>query len=183
MSDSQTTTDHDTIRIQEITNCRPFAQKLRVAYQMNIVTGSMSFHLFFNPGPTLLARPNRHGRLHDENFFPLGVPADRPAHSFNLREIGAPSLSDRRPDTRHDGIAGADAFVEVGRERDAPGLDVLSEELRKSRLIDGALALLQFLHFGLVNVDTDHIVPKLGKARGGDEADISCSYDTEVHRL
>jgi hypothetical protein len=76
-----------------------------------------------------------------------------------------------------------DAFGSIGREVDAPGGEIALQQIVESGLVDRRLAALEHLDFALVDIDAQHVVADLGKARTRDQANVAGTENGETHGL
>ncbi len=68
----------------------------------------------------------------------------------------------------------------VGGEGETTAPNVALDELLQSRLVDGHDALLEFLDFLFVNVQTDHLVAQVGEACACYQTHVSRSDNTDT---
>jgi hypothetical protein len=87
----------------------------------------------------------------------------------------------RRPDGDEGQVYVANGRREVGRERQAPCARVLPDHLFEARFVDRNLVALKALDLRRIFVDANHPLAGRGKARPGDQANVSSSNDAEFH--
>ena len=74
-----------------------------------------------------------------------------------------------------------DARSQVGGEIQTPFFQVAQEYFFEARLIDGDLSVRQFLHLAMVDIYAGDIISRLGETGAGDQADVTGSYDCDLH--
>ena len=109
------------------------------------------------------------------------VLADRRGDRQHIFQIGRAVLVGRRADRDELEQAVLHAFGRVGRELDAAGREVLLDQRIETRLVDRRLAALEPLDLALVDVDAQHVVAGLGKARAGDQAHVTRTEYGDSH--
>jgi hypothetical protein len=131
---------------------------------------------FVEPGSDLLARADRHGRLHDEDRPPvqLGQFVD---HRPDTRQVGVARVRRRRVDAHEEKLA-ADQVVHIERERQPVG--VALEQLRHVLFVERDAAVLKRLDLVRHDVADHDLVPELGEAGAGDQADPARSEDPDL---
>ncbi len=61
-------------------------------------------------------------------------------------------------------------------------MDILSEELFKTRLVDGWFPFPEHGDLLLVDVGTEYIIAGLSETRAHDKSDITSSNNADIHR-
>ena len=90
-----------------------------------------------------------------------------------MLKIRGPVLVGRRPDRDELEQPVAYALLDVGREFEAPGLDVALDERVQTRLEDRHLATVETRDLFLVYINADDVVAGFRHAGPGDEADVT----------
>ena len=65
----------------------------------------------------------------------------------------------------------------------SPFAEVTQHHLVQPGLIDGHFAFLQTLDLFLIDVDTSHVNAHFGKTGAGNQSDISCPHNCNLHCL
>ena len=121
----------------------------------------------------LVGRADRHRRLVDDDAVFGHVAADGLGDGEHVREVGRAVLVGRGADGDELEQAVADALFRVGRELEAPLLEVALHQHVEARLVDGDVARLQARDLAGVDVDADDVVAGFGKAGARHQADVA----------
>ena len=150
----------------------PSASELRVGDVADVRRGRAR-----RVGAHLLARADRHRALHRDHDRG-GRPAAarrRPSRRPRGRRHPSTSAACRRD---VDDVRAVDGLVDLGRE--GQPLAVALEQLGEARLVDRHLASLERVDLLRDDVADDDVVPELGEARPGDEADVAGAEDGDL---
>ena len=99
----------------------------------------------------------------------------------HVAQVGRAVFVRRRADRDELEQAVRDAFRRVGRELEAPLVDVALDEHVEAGLVDRDLALLQALDLARVDVDADDVVAGFRQAGARDQADVAGAEDCDFH--
>ena len=169
---------HDAIRVEEIANCRAFAQKLRVRYHVRFIPRhAMAAQHARNP----VAGVDRHRALLDDHAIAVNGSRDLNRHCLHIRQVGAAILQRRCAYRDENGLRGANCLRKRCAEGQASFL-LAPEQLFQMFFVNGNLAILQSRDFGGVIVDTDDLVAHLGKANCRNQADVSAPDNRNFDR-
>ena len=160
--------DDHTVGPHEVLDGAALGQELRVRHVADVGQTARVERLAH-----LLTGPDGHGALHHQQraLFLLRKLFD---HVPDGREVGVAGVGRRRPD--------ADEHQrrrrEVGRvEREGQSLPTALEQLGEPRLVEGDPAGLQRLYPLGDDVPDDHLVPEVGEASAGHDADPAGAED------
>ena len=167
--------DHDPVWIHEIVDRPALFQKLRVGGDLDVVLGIG--HEFLNLG----VRSNRDSALVDDDEVVGRMLRQLLSNGEDRAQVCLAVVGGRGPDCDEGQINIAHGGREVGRERQASCGRVLSDHLFEARFVDRNLVALKALDLRRVFVDASHPLTGCGKARAGDQANVSGSDYAELH--
>ena len=167
------------VGIHEVLDRRTLAQELGIADDgellavMALGLDDLADHL---PGP------DRYSALGDNDLVAGQMGADRCGHFPDEGQIGGAIRPRGGTDGDKDGSRVFESGPQLGGKAEPTLVHVLTHQGLETRLVDGYLSLLE--RFDLVRdfVHTDDIHPEVGKTGPGDETDVSCAYDANIHR-
>src|SRR5258708_5020595 len=170
--------DHDAIGAHEILDRRALAQEFRVRH-----------HVESELGPRLAddlgdvpAGADRHGRFGDHHGIAGERASDLLRGGEDIGEIGmAVAAARRRADGDEDRVGPRHGGGEIGGEGEASGARIALDDLIETGLVDRHFALLQARDLLRVLVDASDGDAELGKARAGDESDITGADHCNAH--
>jgi len=166
--------DDDPVRIEEVAHRVPLGQELRIGHVADVGEAAA-----FQGSTHLFTRTDRHGGLHHEDLTPLHsreVVQGRP----HERQISVARIRRGRLDADEECIRVRE-LISVERVPDAVAVPV--EHLRQIRLVERQPARLQSLDPVWHHVAHDHLVPELGEAAPGDEADPARAKNADRSRF
>ena len=171
--------DHHAIRMHEITDSRPFAQKLGIAGHIERGFGVGGR----DDAGHLAAGANRHSALvHHHGVIPE-VRSNLFGCFVDIAQIGiaiAPPGCGR-PYGNEDHLGLGHAGGEFRRKNETPGVHVLANDELEARLIDRNFTLFQNTDLALVLVDTRHLMTEFGEASPAHKSNITGSNDRNFH--
>ena len=173
--------DDDTVRLHEVGERGAFLEKFRIRNDIELDVRAARLERAVDLRAHLVGSPDRDGRLRDHDAVLRDVASDRLGHGEHVFEISRAVLVGRRADRDELEQAVLDAFGRVGREVEAPGREVLLQQLIESRLIDRRLAALEHLDLPLVDVHAQDVVTDLGETSAGDQSHVTGAEDGETH--
>ena len=134
-----------------------------------------------------MARANRHRALHYNGLWLsnwanlLKRTSNVPRDSQHILQVRAAVFIAWCTDANEDGLGILVRSLLVEREVNTPGLNVARQHLRETRLIDRALAALEFLNLPRINIKAGHLIAGLCKARTRNESNVSSANHGEFH--
>ena len=112
----------------------------------------------------------------------LQNPGDLAGHALDVGEVHAAIGLRRSRHRDEDDLRVIEPVFDGIREAQPLGRDVAMHEILKPRLIDRDLPRLEHIHLALVIIDTNDVVPDLGKTSARNKADIAGTDDAEIHK-
>jgi len=94
---------------------------------------------------------------------------------------GAVDLALRGADREDHDVGALHGGRQIGGEAQAPGVEIVTDELGQARLVNRDLSLLEASDARGVEVDAHDIVAEVAESGAGDEADVTRSDDGETH--
>ena len=134
-----------------------------------------------------MARANRHSTLYDNGLWfsnwanLLKRTSNVPRDGQHVLQVRAAVFIAWCTNADEDGLCILVRSLLVEREMNTSGLNVARQHLRETRLIDRALAALEFLNLPRINIKAGHLIASLCKARARDESNVSGSDHGEFH--
>ena len=169
--------DDDAVRLHEVVDRRAFLQELGVGDDIELDLYAALAQGLVDALADLVRRAHRHRRLVDDDPVLVRVAADGLGHGQDVREVGRTVLLGRGADRDELEQAVTDALFGVGRELEAPLVEVALDQHVEPGLVDRDVALLQPRDLAGVDVDADDVVAGLGEAGAGDQADVTRTED------
>src|SRR5579885_2622746 len=154
--------DDDPVGVHEVADGAAFREELWIRDVPEVAEAAL-----VETGAHLLPRPDGHRRLHHQHRAARQVGQlvdDRP----DTRQVGVAGVRRRRVDADEEELA-ADEIGDVEREREP--LAVALEQLRNVGLVERHRSATEGLHLLRDDVAHDHVVPQVGEAGAGDDAD------------
>ena len=162
----------------QILDGKSLPQKLRVADHVEINVG---FAITLDGLRHIVAGLDRHGALIN-HYFIAGHGAGNLARDlFDEAQIHRPVRQGRRWHGDEDHIRPLHALRRARGETQPARGGVLFYQLLQTWFVNGDAALLQDLHLGGIVIHADHPVAHLGKASTGDEANVACPDNRQLH--
>jgi len=121
------------------------------------------------------------GGFVDDDFVVVDEGRDLPGHCFHMLQVGGAVLLGRCADGDKNHLGAVEFFGDVGGKAEPPSLDVTLDDVIQARFIDGYPAVFEGVDFVMVFIDANDGMAKVGKARGGNKADIACADNGNVH--
>ena len=175
--------DNDAIGLHEVADGVAFLEELGIGDDIELDRLAAFLELLQDRRLDLVGRTHRHRRLIHDDAVLVHVLADGARDGQHVLEIGRAVLIGRRAHGNELEQAVIHGFLGVGRELEAPGLDVAFDIGLEAGLVDRNLALVQASDLVLVDVVADDVVAHFGHAGACDEADIAGAEDGQSHRL
>ncbi len=171
--------DEHAIGMGEVLDGRALAQELGVRADGDIGVGPERLQ----PPLDLAAGADGNGRLGGDDREAVEVRRDILDRLEDIGEVGmAIAAAHRRADGEEDDVGVGHRRPELGREDDAPGLQIAGEQRVEARLVDRHLALEEPGDARLVLVDAGDTPAELGEAGRRDEPDIARADHADVER-
>ena len=158
--------DDDTVRAREIGDGAALGEELRVRDVADVGQAPC-----VEARPHVRARADGHGALHHHDRPSGHVFRQLVDHRPDGGEVGVARLGRRRPDRHVQELRAVDRLPHV--EREADPVAIALEHFVEPGLVDGHLARPEALDPIREDVADHHLVPEVGEARTGDEADIA----------
>ena len=170
--------DHHAVRLHQVADGKPFAQKFRVADHVEFhLGGAVALDGFGN----FLAGFDGHRAFVHHDLVAGHGAGDVAGHALDVAQVHRAVRLGRGGDGDEDDVGFLNAFRRALGEAEPPGGDVFPDEFFQSRFIDGNTSRLQQFDLGGVAVHADNLVTDLGKAGSRYQADVASSDDGQLH--
>ncbi len=169
---------HHAVGPLEVVDRRALAQEFRVGHHGHVRIGPDAL----DDGFDLVACSHRHGRLGHHHGEAVHEARDLLGHRIDVRQVRmavAPAAGCSHGDEH--GVGLGHRHGRIGRELQAPGLDVARHQKVQARLVDGHDPFFQPCDLARVLVDAGHIMPEIGETRPGNQAHITGANHRNAH--
>ena len=163
--------DHDPVGMLEVAHGGPLGGELGIGGVADVLEPAL-----VEPVAHLGAGADRDGALHHHHRSAL-VPAELVDHGPDGGEVGVSRVRRRRADGDVEEVGIADGLGNV--EGEGQPLGIALQELVEPRLEDRHLARAEPLDPRRDDVPDDDVVPEVGEAGAGDQADVAGAEDCD----
>ena len=175
--------DYHAVGVHEILDGRAFLQEFGVRGHVERYLAAAFVYLFPDHGLDLLRRTDGYGAFGDEHRIFLDVAAERTGDFEHVFQVCRTVLVGRCADGREDYFHLVQAVRQLGREVQAPLLDIAFDEFFEPRLVNRDEAVVQGVDLFPVDVDARNIEPHFCETGTRYEADITRTHDCDFHHI
>src|SRR5262249_18692594 len=136
---------------------------------------------FFKNLSDLFIGADRNGRLHHDYFVAIHCTSNRGGNVEDGAQIRGAIRQRRSADSDENHERFLYCALEVRRECEAFFSYVSFDDFREARLIDGNHAPIEAFDFCCVVIDTRNIISAFREATAGDESNITCTDNCNIH--
>ena len=166
--------------MHEVFDGRALSKKFRIAHHGEARVGArLLTHQVFDD----LAGTNGDRALGDDDLVAVEVLADGRGHLTHEAEVCGAIGAGGSAHGDEDDLGGLDGGTQLCGEAEAPGGHVFAHQGGEAWLIDGDLPPAEGLNFGPVLVYSDNIHAEVGQTGAGYQADVTASYNADIHVL
>ncbi len=160
----------DAVGPHEVLDRGAFLQEFRIRHDGKRQRGAAGGKLGGDRLANAIGGADGNGRFVDDDLVVGHAAADRGRGVEDVPHVGRAVLVGRRADGDELKTAVRHRGVDVGREAQAPRIDVAMDHVLQSRLVDRHAARLEHVDLACVDVEAKHVVADFGEAGAGDES-------------
>ena len=176
----RTHADDDTVRFHEILDSEAFAQKFRIAYDVDFDFG---LAVALDRLGHFVAGLYRHGAFIDHYLIAGHALRDFARNRFHETEVYRAIGLRRRRHRNKDDVRFLHAFAgRTGKAQPAGG-GIALDEVFQARLINRHATGLKQLHLGNVFIDANHLMAYFGKACARYQPHVARPNDRQLHAI
>ena len=172
--------DDDSIGLHQIADSAAFAEKFRIANDIELRSESI---VAFDRFGYFLAGFYRNRALVDNHPVVGQDPGNFPRHLLNKTEIDAAVMLRRSRDGDEDDLRILDPFLNAAGEAQPLGRNITMDEFFESGFVNWNFACAQSFDLSGIIVDASNVMANFGKTGAGNKTDVPRTDDRNIHKV
>jgi hypothetical protein len=173
--------DDHPVGFHEVRDGCAFLQELGVGNDIELQTRATGSQGFIHRGAHFVGGSHRNRRFGDHHLISRHVLTDGSRHRQHIAQIRRAIFIGRRTHSNQLQQAVSHAFLRIRREPQASGFRIALDDLVQPRLVDRNFAFPEHVDLARIDIDTQHLIARIGKARAGDQAHVTGAKNRNFH--